>query len=116
MQIERHALFWIVTAVVFLYLAQLLAPVLLPFVIGLVLAYFFNPVVDALRRLGIPRWPSSILLLALVLFLIVLAVHLPAVLNAPDDGARRFPLVNLIKDTGLAAAALLVAGRAPYRA
>ncbi len=74
MQIERHALFWIVTAVVFLYLAQLLAPVLLPFVIGLVLAYFFNPVVDALRRLGIPRWASSILLLALVLFLIVLAL------------------------------------------
>jgi len=51
------------------------------------------------------------LLLALFLLLIVLTVHLPAVLNAPDDGSRRFPMVNLIKDTGLAAAALLVAGR-----
>ena len=51
------------------------------------------------------------LLLALFLLLIVLTVHLPAVLNAPDYNARRFPLVNLIKDTGLAAAALLVAGR-----
>lgn len=55
------------------------------------------------------------LLLALFLLLIVLTVHLPAVLNAPDDGARRFPMVNLIKDTGLAAAALLVAGRSSYR-
>lgn len=52
------------------------------------------------------------LLLALFLILIVLTVHLPAVINAPDEGARRFPMVNMIKDTGLAAAALLIAGRA----
>ncbi len=50
-------------------------------------------------------------LLCLFLLLIVLTVHLPAVLHAPDADARRFPLTNLIKDTGLAAAALLVAGR-----
>ena len=50
------------------------------------------------------------LLLCLFLLLIVLTVHLPAVIHAPDGGARRFPLTNLIKDTGLAAAALMVAG------
>ena len=50
-------------------------------------------------------------LLCCFLLLIVLTVHLPAVLNAPDAGARRFPMTNLIKDTGLAAAALLVASR-----
>jgi putative oxidoreductase len=50
------------------------------------------------------------LLLCLFLLLIVLTVHLPAVIHAPDGGARRFPMTNLIKDTGLAAAALLVAG------
>jgi uncharacterized membrane protein len=49
------------------------------------------------------------LLLFLFLLLIVLTVHLPAVMNAPDADARRFPMINLIKDTGLAAAALLVA-------
>ena len=51
------------------------------------------------------------LLLALFLVLIVLTVHLPAVLSAQNEDYRRFPMVNLIKDTGLAAAALLVAGR-----
>jgi uncharacterized membrane protein len=51
------------------------------------------------------------LLLAVFLLLIVLTVHLPAVSNAPDEASRRFPMINLIKDTGLAAAALLVAGR-----
>ena len=53
------------------------------------------------------------LLLALFLLLIVLTVHLPAVISAEDNNARRFPLTNLIKDTGLAAAALLVAARRP---
>ncbi|GGB09793.1 DoxX family membrane protein [Puia dinghuensis] len=52
------------------------------------------------------------LLLCLFLLLIVLTVHLPAVMSAPDNNARRFPLTNLIKDTGLAAAALMVAGQA----
>ncbi|HWB93358.1 MAG TPA: hypothetical protein VG605_15965 [Puia sp.] len=50
-------------------------------------------------------------LLCLFLLLIVLTVHLPAVVHAPDANARRFPMTNLIKDTGLAAAALLVAAR-----
>jgi len=51
------------------------------------------------------------LLLAVFLLIIVFTIHLPAVINAPDDNAARFPLTNLIKDTGLAAAALLIAGK-----
>ena len=51
------------------------------------------------------------LLLAVFLILIVVTVHLPAVINAPHDGSRRFPMVNMIKDTGLAAAALMIASR-----
>ncbi|MBA2125782.1 AI-2E family transporter [Hyphomicrobium methylovorum] len=74
MLIERHALFWLATALLFAYLVQLLAPVLLPFVIGLTLAYFLNPIVDAMSRIGIPRWASSILVLAVSLFLIGFAL------------------------------------------
>jgi putative oxidoreductase len=51
------------------------------------------------------------LLLAAFLLIIVLLIHLPAVMNAPDEAASRFPMTNLIKDTGLAAAALIIAGR-----
>jgi predicted PurR-regulated permease PerM len=74
MQLERHALFWTISALVFIYLVQLLAPVLLPFVVGLTLAYFFTPVVDLLARVGLPRWASAILLLALSVLVIVLAL------------------------------------------
>jgi putative oxidoreductase len=51
------------------------------------------------------------LLMAAFLLIIVLTIHLPAVLHAPDQSAVRFPLTNLVKDTGLAAGALMVAGR-----
>jgi predicted PurR-regulated permease PerM len=74
MQLERHALFWTISALVFIYLVQLLAPVLLPFVVGLTLAYFFSPLVDLLARIGLPRWASAILLLALSVLVIILAL------------------------------------------
>ncbi|HTQ26554.1 MAG TPA: DoxX family protein [Puia sp.] len=51
------------------------------------------------------------ILLAVFLLLIVLTVHLPAIIHAPDQNAARFPLTNLIKDLGLAAGALLIAGK-----
>lgn len=52
------------------------------------------------------------LLLALFLILIVLTVHVPAMTNL--SGAEHVSIVvtNLVKDTGLAAAALMVAGGA----
>ena len=49
-------------------------------------------------------------LLAAFLLILVLSVHLPSVLRAEDASYRRLPLINLLKDTGLAAAALMIAG------
>ena len=74
MQFERHVLFWLAAAVVLAFGVQLLAPVLLPFVVGLALAYFLNPLVDALSAMGIPRWLSAALLLIVSACLIVAAV------------------------------------------
>lgn len=49
--------------------------------------------------------------LAALLLIIVFTIHVPAIINAPDEAARRFPLSNLVKDVGLAAAALMIAGK-----
>jgi len=48
--------------------------------------------------------------IAIFLFTIVLTVHVPAVFGAPDANAMRFPLTNLMKDTAMGAAALIIAG------
>jgi predicted PurR-regulated permease PerM len=72
MIMERNALFWLLAAVIVAILTNLLAPVLLPFVAGLTLAYFVNPLVDALSALRIPRWLSAVVILLTTIFAIVL--------------------------------------------
>ncbi len=81
MYFERYALFWTATALLFIYIVQFIAPVLLPFAIGLTLAYFLNPVVDAMGRIGIPRWLSAIVLLAAsICVIIVLLIFIVPIL------------------------------------
>lgn len=65
MHFERHLLFWIAAAVILAVALTTLAPVLLPFVVGLSIAYFLNPVVDRLTSFGLPRLAGTILLLVL---------------------------------------------------
>ena len=88
MQFERQALFWTAIA-----LLLLLAPVLLPFVLGLTLSYFFNPIVDLLGRIGLPRWASALLLLAISTCLIVIALIfvVPILLQQAAGSLKRHP-------------------------
>ena len=52
--------FWIGVAVVFLLVLWLLNDILLPFVVGAVIAYFFDPVVARLQRAGLSRtWATA---------------------------------------------------------
>ena len=62
--------------------------ILLPFVAGMVLAYFLDPVADRLQRLGLSRLMATVLIL--VGFVIVLVLAL--VILDPDPGARRWPI------------------------
>lgn len=55
MRVERQALFWLAAALAALLLVGLLRNVLLPFVAGLLIAYFLNPLVDALSAWRVPR-------------------------------------------------------------
>ena len=65
MHLERHVLFWLLAAAVFVLALQTLSPVLLPFVVGMVIAYFLNPIVDKLWSAGFPRGLSTVILLLL---------------------------------------------------
>jgi len=50
-----HWRFWLAAAVAFLLALWLLNDILLPFVVGMVVAYFLDPVVARLQRLGLSR-------------------------------------------------------------
>jgi uncharacterized membrane protein len=51
------------------------------------------------------------LLLAALLVIIVLSIHLPGLMNATDEMAKIGPMTGLLKDTAMAATALVLAGK-----
>src|SRR5260370_36358135 len=52
--------FWAAAVVVFVLLLWLLNDILLPFVVGMAVAYFLDPVVVRLQRLGLSRtWATT---------------------------------------------------------
>jgi predicted PurR-regulated permease PerM len=63
--------FWVGAAIVFLLLLWLLNDILLPFVVGAVVAYFFDPVVNRLQKSGMSRtWATTTVTVVAVLIAI----------------------------------------------
>ncbi|MBX9942982.1 MAG: AI-2E family transporter [Reyranella sp.] len=61
-------LFWLGAAAVFLLVLWLLNDILLPFVVGVVVAYFLDPVVGRLQRAGLSRtWATTAVTIAAAL-------------------------------------------------
>jgi predicted PurR-regulated permease PerM len=93
MRIERQVLFWLSAAFVLVLLIGLLRSILLPFVAGIVIAYFLNPAADWLTRWGLPRWLTSVLIVAAFVCAIVvgLVFLVPLVLTQAQEFAVALP-------------------------
>lgn len=93
MRVERQVLFWLSAAVVLVLLIGLLRPILLPFVAGIVIAYFLNPAAEWLTRWGLPRAVASVLIVAAFLCVIVVAFIflVPLVLSQAREFAVALP-------------------------
>ena len=62
MRTEKQVLFWSAVAVVAFLVIILLQDILLPFVAGMGIAYFLNPLAGRLEQIGLPRVLASILI------------------------------------------------------
>jgi predicted PurR-regulated permease PerM len=93
MRIERQVLFWLIVGLIVLGLIALLKDVLLPFVAGMGLAYFLNPIADRLEQAGLGRLPAAILIVAIVAVLVVVATVLfvPFIANQMRQLAETLP-------------------------
>lgn len=71
--------FWAVILAAFLLVLWLLHEVLLPFVVGMALAYLLDPVVTRLQRVGIGRLPAALMIVGLfvVAFLVLIILIVP---------------------------------------
>lgn len=94
MALHRQIVFWVLALLALILVLWVLSDILLPFMAGLVLAYFLDPLADQLERWGMPRvLAASVILLtallAIAVFLLllipVLATQIGAfVANLPD--------------------------------
>ncbi|MFN3549044.1 MAG: AI-2E family transporter [Mesorhizobium sp.] len=77
--LRRQALFWLATFAAVVAFLLVFSSILLPFVAGMVLAYFLDPVADWLERRGLSRLAATIVILFafLVSFVLALMVIVP---------------------------------------
>ena len=84
--------FWLIAAIFFALTVWILKPVLFPFVAGMAIAYFLNPVVETLGRRNVPRWLSTTwVLTAFALFVTVIVM-----LTAPLIQEQVANLINAL--------------------
>jgi len=69
---RRQIRFWLIAAALLCVFLYIFSDILLPFVAGMALAYFLDPVADRLQRLGFSRAAATLLIL--VSFVVVLVI------------------------------------------
>jgi predicted PurR-regulated permease PerM len=83
MHIERQVLFWLAALLLFVLGMLLLKDVLLPFLVGMVVAYALNPLAERLVARGMSRtWASALVVAALLVVLVAALVLLLPLLAA----------------------------------
>ncbi|MEM6305541.1 MAG: AI-2E family transporter [Pseudomonadota bacterium] len=75
--------YWGIAALVFALILWFLGNVLLPFVLGMAIAYFLDPVADRLEKMGLSRALSTavITIIALMIFIIMALLIIPSLIN-----------------------------------
>ena len=89
----RQIRFWLIGAVVFFLALYVLKSVLLPFILGMAIAYFFDPVCDRLEEFGWSRTlaTSAVTAVFILLLILLLVVVLPAVIGQLIDLMNQLP-------------------------
>lgn len=89
----RNIAFWLLAALALVLFLYVFSSILLPFLAGMVLAYFLDPVADRLERMGLSRTSATVVIL--IGFVVVLAVGLmivvPVLGKQLADFASRLP-------------------------
>ena len=74
MKLQRQVLFWASAAILFFLIIALLREILLPFILGLGIAYFLDPLADRLQKAGFSRLWATILIVGFFSVIVVLAL------------------------------------------
>ena len=92
---QKQALFWLVAAALFMAALSLFSEILLPFVAGLAIAYFLDPLVDYMEKRGLSRALGATIVLSGFVIVVVagLVVLIPLVQAQVVGLVKGMPMV-----------------------
>jgi len=92
-ELKRQALFWAAALAAAALLLWVFSSILLPFVVGMAIAYFLDPVADRLENLGMSRTVATLLILAVFILLITIAlvIVIPVLVGQFSEFSARLP-------------------------
>ncbi|MCP4182127.1 MAG: AI-2E family transporter [Hyphomicrobiales bacterium] len=90
---QKQIVFWLLALAFFFGFLWVFRSILLPFVAGMTLAYFLDPVADFLERLGLSRMVSTVVIVIsfILIFIFCLAIFLPLLVNQATAFAQHVP-------------------------
>ncbi len=97
MTLQRQFLIWTISLAVLIFFLWVFSSILLPFIAGLVLAYFLDPVADALERLGLSRLSAAVVIVIASILIIVVGLIVLAPMLTDQVGKFAEDLPNLIQ-------------------
>ena len=91
--LRRQIFFWLIALAVFALFLYIFSSILLPFVAGMALGYFLDPVADRLQRIGLSRLAATvvILLLFVLVFVASFIIIIPLLVTQAADFAAKVP-------------------------
>ena len=91
--LRRQVFFWLVALAIFVVFLMLFSSVLLPFIAGMALAYFLDPVADRLERIGLSRLMATVVILVsfVVVFVLSLMIIIPVLASQLNEFIQRVP-------------------------
>jgi predicted PurR-regulated permease PerM len=95
MTVRERAWWWVAIVAVFVGFIWLFKGILLPFVAGMAIAYFLDPIADRLERLGLGRGISALITLIGFFLIAVLVVLLliPMIQNQVSELSNQLPTI-----------------------
>ena len=84
---ERQFRFWLAALAIIVVALWLLSEILLPFVVGLAIAYLLTPLTDTFEQVGVPRLVAALTMISLMVLVFVVLILLIAPLLGAQLGA-----------------------------
>lgn len=91
--LRRQLLFWVAALAILAVFLLLFRTILLPFIAGMALAYFLDPVADRLERLGLSRLMATVVILVtfIVVFVLSLMIIIPVLVSQLNEFIQHIP-------------------------